>query len=154
MYWATMILLIVSVCVRPFSFPGTTHGVRWRRTFRPWTGLGLRTKQVGFPPHLHRSLSEDEAPRMVCHAMSLSEPFYYGSGSGPDSDPDPDVDSGNGEAPVPWTSSVYTTPPVLLFPGLGGSRLVRGRHAVYPPQFGDYMFHYRACSDQIMTDRK
>jgi len=154
MYWATMILLIVSVCVRPFSFPGTTHGVRWRRTFRPWTGLGLRTKQVGFPPHLHRSLLGDEAPRMACHAMSLSEPFYYGSGSDPDPDSDPDVDSGNGEAPVPWTPSVYTTPPVLLFPGLGGSRLVRGRHAVYPPQFGDYMFHYRAWSDQIMTDRK
>ena len=44
-------------------------------------------------------------------------------------------------------------PPVLLFPGLGASRLLNGHRNVYPPSLQDYIFHTKKWQMDIMENR-
>ena len=46
----------------------------------------------------------------------------------------------------------FTESPVLLFPGLGASRLLKGTHNIYPPSFHQYIFHTKKWQNEIMKN--
>ena len=47
----------------------------------------------------------------------------------------------------------FTESPVLLFPGLGASRLLKGTHNIYPPSFNQYIFHTKKWQKEMTENR-
>ena len=50
--------------------------------------------------------------------------------------------------------TIIKAKPILLFPGLGGSRLIKGSIDIWPPRISYYIFHKKEWKNNIIYDNK